>query len=69
MVTSLVVTTFEVDSSPVAVEEPLGDAPKHTYASIVHVEINIDFLLLLKFHLFYCKFVINLFDYNEFVVF
>jgi hypothetical protein len=55
VVTSSVVTASEVASAPAPVEEPLGEAPKHTYASIVRVGINIDFLILLKFHLFYCN--------------
>lgn len=37
VVTSSVVTASEAASSPAPVEEPLGEAPKHTYASILRV--------------------------------
>lgn len=37
VVTSSVVTASEVASAPAPVEEPLGEAPKHTYASILRV--------------------------------
>lgn len=37
VITSSVVTTSEVASAPAPVEEPLGEAPKHTYASILRV--------------------------------